>query len=89
MEYIACHEETRADIFAGKALAELGFDCEPLCEFLLVVAAKPHREYLPAQDRAQVIRDAHAGRAYRAENRKKIFPGFDRMTAPKGDLGEY
>ncbi len=91
IEYIARHEETRADIFAGKALAELGFDCEPLCELLLRVedGDRPHREYFPARDRARIIRDAHAGRAYRAENRRKIFPGFDRMTAPKGDLGEY
>ncbi|OGQ89279.1 MAG: hypothetical protein A2289_15665 [Deltaproteobacteria bacterium RIFOXYA12_FULL_58_15] len=89
IEYICRHEETRADIFAGKGLAELGFDCEPLCNFLARVADKPHPEYFPADVRAEVIRDAFAGRAYRAVNRKKIFPGFDRMTAPKGDLGEF
>lgn len=89
IEYICRHEETRADIFAGKALAELGFDCEPLCHFLERVENGPHPEYFPAKVRGEVIRDAHAGRTYRAENRRKIFPGFDRMTAPKGDLGEY
>jgi hypothetical protein len=89
IEYICRHEETRADIFAGKALAELGMECEPLCQFLARVADKPHREYFPADVRAQVIRDAHAGRTYRVENRRKIFPGFDRMTRPKGDLGEF
>jgi hypothetical protein len=89
IEYICRHEETRADIFAGKALAELGLDCEPLCTFLAHIAEKPHREYFPADVRAQVIRDAFSGRAYRVENRRKIFPGFDRMTRPKGDLGEF
>ncbi len=89
IQYICRHEETRADIFAGKALAELGFDCEPLCEFLARVADKPHPDYFPADVRAQVIRDAHAGRTYRVDNRKKIFPEFDRMTGAKGDLGEF
>jgi hypothetical protein len=89
IESICRHEETRADIFAGKALAELCFACEPLCQFLLQVQEKPHPAYFPAKDRAEVIREAHAGRSYRAQNRRKIFPDFDRMTAPKGDLGEY
>lgn len=88
MEYICRHEETRADIFAGKALAELGMSCEPLVEFLQAIEEKPHPEYFEAKVRAEVIREAHAGRTYRAEARRKLFPGFDRMTSPKGHLGE-
>jgi hypothetical protein len=81
-------EETRADIFAGKALAEMDLDCEPLCAFLEEVEEHPHPEYWPAKVRGEVIRDAHQGRAYRADARKKLFPEFDRMTSPKNHLGE-
>jgi hypothetical protein len=89
LDELCRHEETRADIFAGKALAEMGLTCEPLVGFLAAVEEGPHPQYFPAKVRAEVIRDAHAGRTYRAENRRKIFPEFDRMTAPKGHLGEY
>lgn len=89
IEFICRHEETRADIFAGKALAEMGLSAEPICEFLQAIEDKPHPEYFPAKDRAQVIRDAHAGRTYRVDNRRKLFPGYDRMASPKGNLGEY
>ncbi|MEE2960427.1 MAG: hypothetical protein VYA34_06750 [Myxococcota bacterium] len=89
LEELCRHEETRADIFAGKALAEMDMECEPLCEFLLEVGGQPHPEYFPAEVRASVVRDAHEGRAYRSENRKKLFPEYDRMNAPKGHLGEY
>ncbi len=89
LDELCRHEETMADIFAGKALAEMKLDCEPVIAFLEAVEDKPHPEYFPAKVRGEVIRDAHQGRVYRAENRKKLFPGFDRMTAPKGHLGEY
>lgn len=82
-------EETRADIFAGKGLAELSLSCEPLVEFLMAVSIHPHPEYLPAEDRARVIREAHAARLYRADNRRKTFPDFHRHTSPDGYLGEF
>ena len=88
LEALCRHEETRADIFAGKALAEMGLRWEPLAEFLMQLEDKPHPEYFPAGVRAEVLKDAHAGREYRTENRKKIFPTFDRMTSPKGHLGD-
>ena len=88
LEALCRHEETRADIFAGKALAEMEMSWEPLAEFLIKLEDKPHPEYFPAKVRAEVLSDAHAGREYRTENRKKIFPEFDRMTSPKGHLGE-
>jgi hypothetical protein len=88
LEELCRFEETRADIFAGKALAELGLDCEPLIAFLEAIEEKPHPEYFPAKVRGEVIRDAHAGRAYRADARRKLFPEFDRMTSPKGHVGE-
>ena len=89
MQALCREEETRADIFAGKALAEMNLSCEPLADFLSEVQQKPHPEYFDAKTRGEVIRDAHAGRAYRSDNRKKLFPEFDRMTSPKGHLGEF
>jgi hypothetical protein len=90
LQALCRHEETRADIFSGKGLAELSLSCDPLCNFLLATeTATPHPEYHPADVRAEVIRDAHAGRAYRVENRRKLFPEFDRARSVKNNLGEY
>jgi hypothetical protein len=89
LQALCLHEEIRADTFAGKALAELGFACEPIIEFLQMIQVRPHPEYLPADQRGDVIRDAHAGRAYRAENRRKLFPDYHRHTSPDGHLGDY
>ena len=82
-------EETRADIFAGKGLAELNMPCEPLVAFLMAVSIHPHPEYLPAEDRAKVIREAYAARLYRADNRRKTFPDYHRHTSPNGYIGEF
>jgi len=89
LEMLCRYEETRADIFAGKALAEMEMSSEPVEQFLQAIEEKPHPEYFPAEVRAEVIRDAHQGRAYRAKARRGLFPEYDRMTAPKGHLGEY
>lgn len=83
------HEEIRADSFAGRGLAELGFSCEPLIEFLRQVSVHPHPEYLGVEQRAEVIRAGFTGRQMRAESRRKLFPDFDRHTAPRMHLGEY
>lgn len=89
LEMLCRHEETRADIFSGKALAEMGMSPEPLVAFLLQIQDRPHPEYFSAEVRAEVIRDAHAGRQFRTKMRRSLFPGYDRMTSPKGHLGEY
>lgn len=89
---ICREEETRADIFAGRALAEMDLDCEPLAEFLLALgdgSPKPHPEYFDAQTRSFIIREAHADRSYGTENRRKIFPEFERNKSPKGHLGDF
>ena len=83
------HEEIRADMFAGRALAEVGVDCEPVIAFLELVQISPHPAYLPVEERAQVIREAHRGGAYRAEARRKFFPAHSRHVGAKGYLGEY
>jgi hypothetical protein len=87
--YILCkEEETKADYFAGRALAELGFPCEPLIQFLMQVEEGPHPEYFPARMRADVIREAHGQGAFRAKSRKAMFPDMDRHTAARNHLGE-
>ena len=91
LEALCRHEETRADLFSGKALAEMDMACEPVIEFLLRhgADANPHPEYFPAEVRASVIRDAHTSRRYARESRKKLFPDYERFHAPKGHLGEF
>lgn len=89
LQALCREEETRADIFAGKALAEMNMSPTPIQNFLKRIQDKPHPEYFDADTRAQVIEDAHAGRSYRSDNRKKLFPEYDRAAAPKGHIGEF
>lgn len=89
MHDLCKHEETRADIFAGTALAELGMSCEPLVEFLLKLEKGPHPDYFPAKVRGEVIREAHESRAYRASQQNKLFPRHRRMTSSKGHIGDF
>lgn len=80
-------EETRADYFAGRALADLGFSCEPLCAFLRAVAQHPHPEYFDAETRVEVVREGHADGARRDRALKAMFPELARMRSARGDLG--
>lgn len=93
LQQLCRFEETRADIFAGKALAEMGLSADPLCEFLLAITSgdpnASHPEYFPVNVRVEVIQEAFSGRTYRRKARRSLFPGFDRMSSPKGHLGEY
>lgn len=89
MAVLCRHEEIRADMFAGRALAEVEVDCEPLIGFLRAVQVRPHPDYLPVEERAQVIREAHQGGAFRAAARRKLFPAHSRHQAAKGYLGEF
>ncbi len=80
-------EETRADYFAGRALAELALPCDPLCAFLLVVAQLPHPEYFSAKMRAEVVREGYGDGARRSKQLRAMFPELARATSAKGDLG--
>jgi hypothetical protein len=80
-------EETRADYFAGRALAELGLSAEPLCRFLKAISTHPHPQYFSAELRAEAIMEGHGDGARKANNKAKFFPEFSRMTSAKGDLG--
>jgi hypothetical protein len=81
-------EETRADYFAGYALAQLGRPCAPLCAFLAQIQIHPHPEYFSAELRAKTIHEAHASGLRKKRNVRKFFPELARMTSALGDLGE-
>ena len=85
-------EETYADFFAGRALAELGMSPELICAFLMKLEdghedTSPHPEYFPAKLRADVIREGHSDGARKSETRKKMFPELAKRVNPKLDLG--
>lgn len=81
-------EETRADYFAGHALAQLRLRPEPLCRFLAEIQQHPHPEYFTAELRAKTILEGFQAGSRRAANVKKFFPELARMTSAAGDLGE-
>lgn len=87
-EQLCRTEETRADYFAGRALAELGFRTEPLIAFLREVQTQPHPEYFSADLRAEVIREGFLDGRRQSRSRKAFFPEFARMHGAKNDLGE-
>ena len=81
-------EETYADFFAGRALAELGMNAEPICAFLLALDDEgPHPEYFPANLRADVIREGFTDGKRKSDTRKKMFPELAKRVSPKLDLG--
>ena len=77
-------EETKADLFAGEAMAELGLSCEPLIDYLTEHEDGPHRRYLPAADRAEIIRQAYRGRAKTMKSRRQLYPDYERHRAARG-----
>lgn len=89
IQMICREEEAKADAFAGTALAEMQLSPEPIVEFLQKIQDAPHPEYFAVEVRADIIREAHKGRAFRANLRKKLFPHLDRMTSPKNHLGDF
>jgi hypothetical protein len=89
MQAICREEEAKADAFAGTALAEMHISPEPIVEFLQKIQEQPHPEYFPVDVRADIIKEAHKARAFRAEMRRKLFPHLERMTSPKNHLGDF
>ena len=89
LESLCRYEETRADLFAGRALAEVGMDCEPMINFLEVIEEGPHPEYFPADLRAEVIREGFSEQANKVLLRQKFWPELERHTSPKHHLGDY
>lgn len=87
LERLCRTEETYADYFAGRALAELGLAVEPVCRFLVAVAEHPHPEYFPAALRVDVIKEGFADGRRKSELRRKMFPELARRVSARGDLG--
>ncbi|MDP2343828.1 MAG: hypothetical protein Q8O67_22910 [Deltaproteobacteria bacterium] len=83
-------EETRADHFAGRALAAFGLSPSSLCTFLLALEdpkAQGSHDYFPAPLRVEVIVEGHADGQRKGNARKSLFPELDRHTNPRNDLG--
>lgn len=87
LERLCRTEETYADYFCGRALAELGFDVEPVCRFLRAVQEHPHPEYFSADLRVEAIRDGYADGKRKSELRRKMFPELARRVSARNDLG--
>jgi hypothetical protein len=82
-------EETRADMFAGYALSQLGLRYEPFIAYIEHVrAVYPHRIYFSIEVRVETIAEAFESGIRRATNMRKLFPEFARMALAKHDLGE-
>jgi len=87
-------EETRADYFAGRALAAFGLDVEPVCRLLIALddpatadaAQKRNHEYFPAGTRCEVIREGFADGRRQESQRRSMFPELAKR-AGKLDLG--
>jgi hypothetical protein len=95
-------EETRADYFAGRALAAFGLDATPVCALLLAldqpeVASEPGRatpskkkqknhEYFPATMRVEVIREGFSDGRRQDSQKRAMFPELAKR-AGKHDLG--
>ena len=84
-------EETYADFFAGRALAELGLQVEPVCDFLVELerldGERPHPAYFAAKLRVEVIREGFVDGRRKADVRKKMFPALAKRVNAKLDLG--
>jgi hypothetical protein len=87
LEELCRLEETYADYFCGRALAELGLQADPVCAFLAAVQDQPHPEYFSAQLRTEVIQEGFTDGRRKARNRKALFPELAKRMSGKNDLG--
>lgn len=93
-------EETRADYFAGRALAAFGLDKDPVCALLLALdvpdapetaAAQPKKkqknhEYFPAKMRVEVIGEGFSDGRRQDSQKRAMFPELAKRSG-KHDLG--
>lgn len=89
LESLCRYEETRADLFAGRALAEMDLSPKPLIDFLEAIEEGPHPEYFPAKMRADVIQEGFREQKSKAAVRKKLWPELDRAVSPKHHVGDF
>lgn len=81
-------EETRADYFAGYALAHLRMTADPVCLYLHRVQTQPHPEYFSAELREKTIREGFVAGERRQSNLRKFFPELARVSGVASDLGD-
>lgn len=89
LEKLCRLEETRADYFAGRALAAFSLDVDPVCRFLLALSdpkAKGAHEYFPAPLRVEVIKEGHADGRRKDAQTRSMFPELAKRHG-KHDLG--
>lgn len=89
LEELCRYEETRADLFAGQGLAEMGLSPEPMIRFLENIEEGPHPDYFPAKMRADVIREGYREQKSKASIRKKLWPELDNATSPRLHIGDF
>jgi len=88
LDKLCRYEETRADLFAGQAMAEVGLTVEPMIKFLKDIEEGPHPDYFPANLRAQVIREGYREQKSKAALRKSLWPELDRKTSARYHIGD-
>ena len=90
VEELCRFEETRADLFAGRALAELGLSYNGMIRLLMVVQPEdqPHLGYHPAPVRARIIKEAFQVHLQRMGLRKRLFPEMERHHSAGGYIGK-
>lgn len=75
-------EETRADYFAGRALAAFALDVDPVCRFLIALSdpkAKGAHDYFPAPLRTEVIREGFADGRRQDAQKRSMFPELAKL----------
>ena len=89
LEKLCRLEETRADYFAGRALAAFDLDVDPVCRFLLALSdpkARGAHDYFPAHLRVEVIKEGNADGRRKDAQQRSMFPELAKR-AGKHDLG--
>lgn len=89
LQSLCRYEETRADLFAGRGMAEVGLSIEPMIQFLEDVEEGPHPEYFPASMRAEVIREGYSEQKKRGATRRRLWPELDQRFSAKYHIGEF
>ena len=83
LDAIYREEESKADRFAGRVLAELGADPTSICDFLIAAQrfeARRPTDYYPAEVRAEIIQQAFRRRRRHLEGAAAYSPALGART---------
>lgn len=83
-------EEGKADWFAGRALAELGYTPARICALLVSLDGRgnPSKDYYPVDTRVSIIHEAHASQSRRREVLRSMFPGAARWRGARALIAD-